>query len=144
MTRSARAAEEPIPADVASIHSRADVAQLVEHFTRNEGVRGSSPRVGSLGKRVSRYLITLDVPDQDAAALEDATSYGDDRVAGIVTGDIDGVPIAAKVQIEVGAPTVTSAGQEAQQIYADLRAHAGLPEIGEQPTVIVPRWRSPT
>src|SRR2546425_12989630 len=27
--------------------SLADVAQLVEHFTRNEGVRGSSPRVGS-------------------------------------------------------------------------------------------------
>ena len=26
---------------------RADVAQLVEHFTRNEGVRGSNPRVGS-------------------------------------------------------------------------------------------------
>jgi Phage integrase, N-terminal SAM-like domain len=31
----------------ASIRGRADVAQLVEHFTRNEGVRGSSPRVGS-------------------------------------------------------------------------------------------------
>ena len=30
----------------ASINTRADVAQLVEHFTRNEGVRGSSPRVG--------------------------------------------------------------------------------------------------
>ena len=29
--------------------SVADVAQLVEHFTRNEGVRGSSPRVGSQG-----------------------------------------------------------------------------------------------
>jgi hypothetical protein len=27
--------------------ANADVAQLVEHFTRNEGVRGSSPRVGS-------------------------------------------------------------------------------------------------
>ena len=26
----------------------ADVAQLVEHFTRNEGVSGSSPLVGSL------------------------------------------------------------------------------------------------
>ena len=26
---------------------RADVAQLVEHITRNDGVRGSSPRVGS-------------------------------------------------------------------------------------------------
>jgi hypothetical protein len=34
----------------------ADVAQLVEHFTRNEGVRGSSPRVGSgtrPGNRIS-------------------------------------------------------------------------------------------
>ena len=31
---------------LASISPRADVAQLVEHFTRNEGVRGSSPRVG--------------------------------------------------------------------------------------------------
>ena len=31
-----------------SISLHADVAQLVEHFTRNEGVRGSSPRVGSL------------------------------------------------------------------------------------------------
>jgi hypothetical protein len=29
-----------------SSSSGADVAQLVEHFTRNEGVRGSSPRVG--------------------------------------------------------------------------------------------------
>src|SRR6266508_7009853 len=29
--------------------SRADVAQLVEHFTRNEGVPGSSPGVGLLG-----------------------------------------------------------------------------------------------
>ena len=31
-----------------TLRARADVAQLVEHFTRNEGVRGSSPRVGSL------------------------------------------------------------------------------------------------
>jgi hypothetical protein len=30
----------------ARLASPADVAQLVEHFTRNEGVRGSSPRVG--------------------------------------------------------------------------------------------------
>ena len=29
------------------LHPHADVAQLVEHFTRNEGVRGSNPRVGS-------------------------------------------------------------------------------------------------
>ena len=27
----------------------ADMAQLVEHFIRNERVRGSSPRVGSSG-----------------------------------------------------------------------------------------------
>jgi hypothetical protein len=31
---------------VREIPASADVAQLVEHFTRNEGVRGSSPRVG--------------------------------------------------------------------------------------------------
>ncbi len=31
----------------ATVTRSADVAQLVEHFTRNEGVRGSSPRVGS-------------------------------------------------------------------------------------------------
>src|SRR6202035_4450980 len=31
------------------IPANADVAQLVEHFTRNEGVPGSSPGVGSLG-----------------------------------------------------------------------------------------------
>jgi hypothetical protein len=43
---------EPIPADVASIHSRADVAQLVEHFTRNEGVGSSSLPVGLGQKRM--------------------------------------------------------------------------------------------
>jgi hypothetical protein len=31
----------------ARLKSPADVAQLVEHFTRNEGVPGSSPGVGS-------------------------------------------------------------------------------------------------
>jgi hypothetical protein len=30
-----------------SLHTRADVAQLAEHITRNDGVRGSIPRVGS-------------------------------------------------------------------------------------------------
>jgi hypothetical protein len=34
------------------IPANADVAQLVEHFTRNEGVRGSSPRVGSRNRLV--------------------------------------------------------------------------------------------
>ena len=34
----------------------ADVAQLVEHFTRNEGVRGSSPRVGFRSQAVPPSL----------------------------------------------------------------------------------------
>ena len=35
----------------------ADVAQLVEHFTRNEGVRGSSPRVGlRKSPQMARFL----------------------------------------------------------------------------------------
>jgi hypothetical protein len=49
--RSGAAARSWLPAiDRArpALHSDglADVAQLVEHFTRNEGVRGSNPRVG--------------------------------------------------------------------------------------------------
>lgn len=86
---------------------------------------------------MSRYLITLDAPDQDAAALEDATASGDDRVAGIVTGDIDGVPVAAKVQVEVEALTLGAARDEALCIYQDLRARAGLPEIEERPTTAI-------
>ena len=35
-----------VPRAALSWDVRADVAQLVEHFTRNEGVRGSNPRVG--------------------------------------------------------------------------------------------------
>lgn len=76
---------------------------------------------------MARYLVTLDAPDQDAPALEAATASGDDRVAGIITGDLGGAPVAAKVQIEVEAPTVASAGDEAQRVYADLRSRAGLP-----------------
>jgi hypothetical protein len=34
---------------------QADVAQLVEHFTRNEGVRGSNPRVGSFTPFPSKH-----------------------------------------------------------------------------------------
>ena len=35
---------------IRQIPANADVAQLVEHFTRNEGVPGSSPGVGFEGK----------------------------------------------------------------------------------------------
>src|SRR5690606_4511224 len=35
----------------------AGVAQLGEHFTRNEGVRGSNPRVGSRGRHPRRFRI---------------------------------------------------------------------------------------
>ncbi len=39
----------PAPEVGLDSESSADVAQLVEHFTRNEGVRGSNPRVGFAG-----------------------------------------------------------------------------------------------
>lgn len=38
------------------IPANADVAQLVEHFTRNEGVPGSSPGVGS--QRPGAWIVT--------------------------------------------------------------------------------------
>jgi hypothetical protein len=37
--------------EIRGIPASADVAQLVEHFTRNEGVPGSSPGVGSPSKK---------------------------------------------------------------------------------------------
>jgi hypothetical protein len=40
-------ADSPIRAARLKLNGHADVAQLVEHFTRNEGVPGSSPGVGS-------------------------------------------------------------------------------------------------
>jgi hypothetical protein len=42
---------------IREIPANADVAQLVEHFTRNEGVRGSSPRVGSKEAPQKRPLL---------------------------------------------------------------------------------------
>jgi hypothetical protein len=40
---------------IQEIPANADVAQLVEHFTRNEGVPGSSPGVGS--RWICRYFL---------------------------------------------------------------------------------------
>ena len=56
---------------IQEIPASADVAQLVEHFTRNEGVRGSSPRVGSgdlsirpvRGQRIGQSPLSLRPPD---------------------------------------------------------------------------------
>ena len=80
---------------------------------------------------MARYLVTFDAPDHDAPALEAVTAEGDDRVAGIVRGDVGGVPVRAKVPVEVEAPTTTSAREEALRIYEDLRARAGLPAAQE-------------
>ena len=56
----------------------ADVAQLVEHFTRNEGVPGSSPGVGSPGERgmpaVVRIKRIADLPRGVPGAVEPSTT----------------------------------------------------------------------
>jgi ribosomal protein S18 acetylase RimI-like enzyme len=53
-----------------SLSHRAGVAQLVEHFIRNEGVRGSSPRVGSLVlTESSTALLRSGRPDDVDAVL---------------------------------------------------------------------------
>ena len=64
----------------------ADVAQLVEHFTRNEGVRGSNPRVGSskgpLGKpsqRVSRGARAARLCPGASVPVGDASGLGGQR-----------------------------------------------------------------
>jgi hypothetical protein len=47
---------------------QADVAQLVEHFTRNEGVRGSNPRVGSY-EALTRLAREVSFPLLNASAV---------------------------------------------------------------------------
>jgi hypothetical protein len=84
----------------ATLETAADVAQLVEHFTRNEGVPGSSPGVGSLGFQAfltspsgsSRQVVGRRVYQGAACGLRRAvdrlgatvcdTAYADDRVPG--------------------------------------------------------------
>ena len=52
-----RAARNPYGSQrIREIPANADVAQLVEHFTRNEGVPGSSPGVGSEKSAASRSV----------------------------------------------------------------------------------------
>ncbi len=63
--------------------------------------------------------------------MEAATAEGDDRVAGIVRGDVGEVPVRARVPIEIEAPTTSSADKEARRIYDELRACAGLPGAEE-------------
>ena len=84
-----------------------------------------------LRSSMARYLVTLQAPDEDAPALEAATAEGDDRVAGIVRGDVGKVPVRARVPIEIEAPTTTSADKEARRIYDERRARAGLPGAEE-------------
>ena len=54
---------------IQEIPANADVAQLVEHFTRNEGVPGSSPGVG-LGRGRSTGHRPRDMPSADHAATD--------------------------------------------------------------------------
>jgi ribosomal protein S18 acetylase RimI-like enzyme len=73
----------------------AGVAQLVEHFIRNEGVRGSNPRVGS--------LIRTGIPDDIVAVLELwrraeaslSTTESADDVRGLLERDPGALLVAA-------------------------------------------------
>ena len=60
---------------IQEVPAPADVAQLVEHFTRNEGVPGSSPGVG-LGKwpQIGHFLVL-------AKRLSDRDVHADDRLS---------------------------------------------------------------
>ncbi len=75
------------PTCVVQLHSRpyADVAQLVEHFTRNEGVRGSNPRVGSrLG-----YVAARDTYFPQSRGSRRSVRVGVARAGSLEVGVID-------------------------------------------------------
>ena len=56
LRRSGLSGSPESPLQASSMKPRADVAQLVEHFTRNEGVPGSSPGVGLTGTSAAAGL----------------------------------------------------------------------------------------
>src|SRR4051794_34220220 len=70
----------------------ADVAQLVEHITRNDGVRGSNPRVGFRPQRLNSLLIALRRGDPAPAGLgplRDRDRLGGERRVEIERGRLD-------------------------------------------------------
>jgi hypothetical protein len=70
------------------------------------------------------YWVTFDVAEEEAAALEDATGRGDDRVGGVITKEpSDGT---ALVVFEVVADDDGRAWQIAEEIYEQLRGLAHL------------------
>ena len=78
-SRSAAAAQTATePSAALSWDVRADVAQLVEHFTRNEGVRGSNPRVGS--PHTIAQEPTFDDPCEVASSRESRSAARHTRI----------------------------------------------------------------
>ena len=67
------------PRDLQSggVHSRADVAQLAEHITRNDGVRGSIPRVGSKTTCITRVRLLPTLAND--AALPTPSRHSSER-----------------------------------------------------------------
>ena len=74
-------------ARAARLRVPADVAQLVEHITRNDGVRGSSPRVGFPGFSPAVTLGYLAAGPIATKALQIVHFYARRRYLGIVRID---------------------------------------------------------
>ncbi|HEV3071848.1 MAG TPA: hypothetical protein VGY76_10545 [Solirubrobacteraceae bacterium] len=70
------------------------------------------------------YWVTFDFLDSEARELEEATASADERVGGVVTSEPSNGSATAVFQIEAFNPQ--QAYQEAEGLYATLRADAGL------------------
>lgn len=81
-----------------------------------------------VAKIPGKYWVTLDFFDSDTQALEEATGSADKRVGGVVRGEpSDGT---AAVAFQVEAFELEDALADAEGLYQQLRADAGLPPAG--------------
>jgi hypothetical protein len=114
-----RALREP-PID--SSPKVADVAQLVEHFTRNEGVPGSSPGVGS-GESPAKSRVFGFLLDGATASVVRTAARG---YTGGTRGSVQGCVPSRAVEASLGA-NVSPNGTE--QIVCELPASTSGPVL---------------
>jgi len=81
---------------------------------------------GPVANTLGEYWITLDFLESEARELEEATISADERVGGVVTRVPSNGSATGVFQIKAFSPQ--AAYREAEELYASLRASAGLPK----------------
>jgi hypothetical protein len=106
--------------------TQADVAQLVEHFTRNEGVRGSNPRVGFAPGR----LRGARAPRSGRPAALGCAGLGGERGLQVGGGELEAARPHRGRTVRAGLPEGLERGGAMAAPGLELRRADGADEEG--------------